>query len=75
MALTPSNGLAYTTPGGDFTAALSGQFTYQIVNQDLDATTAAVLTAVINSNNFYGALSSGFTSMCQMHHITSRLRT
>lgn len=55
--LTPANGLAYSPVGGDYTAANSAQISYQIVNQDLDATTAATLTAVLNNAAFYVALS------------------
>lgn len=61
VALTPSNGLAYTPPGGDYGAARSGNFTYQIVNQDLDTTTAATLTAVLRSPQFQALVSKIMT--------------
>lgn len=61
IPLSPSNGTQYYPYGGDYTAAASGNFTYQIVNQDLDSTTAATLTAVLRSPQFQGILSTIMT--------------
>lgn len=52
MALTPSNGSMYYPPGGDYTAAKYGNFTYQIVLQDLSETQAAYVHTLLSDVSF-----------------------
>ena len=59
--LTPNNGSQYQPYGGDHASASYGNFTYQVVVQDLDDVTAASLYTALGSQQFKGALNKAYT--------------
>jgi hypothetical protein len=61
VPLTPSDGSQYQPYGGDYTAAVAGNFTYQVVVQDLNATGAALVYAALRNPQFQGALNLAYT--------------
>mmetsp|Transcript_7954 Transcript_7954/g.13202 ORF Transcript_7954/g.13202 Transcript_7954/m.13202 type:complete len:507 (-) Transcript_7954:231-1751(-) len=53
VALTPTGGQMYSSPyGGDYDAATSGNFTFQLVMQDVNASTAQALYALLANPQF-----------------------
>jgi hypothetical protein len=61
VPLTPSDGSQYQPYGGDYTNAVAGNFTYQVVVQDLNATGAALLYAALRATPFQGVLNQAYT--------------
>jgi len=64
--LTPANGAMLVPYGSDYTGANApggfGLFTFQIVNQDLNATTSAILYDALSSTIFKQKVSFYLTS-------------
>jgi len=57
-----SGGMMYYPPGGDYTAATSGRFTYQLTVQNLNSTYIQQLTAVLQSSKYASVLGNAFAS-------------
>lgn len=59
--LTPTDGTMFYPPQGDYEQATSGNFTYQLVVQNLDDTEAATLYATLSNTNFQAAIAGAYT--------------
>ena len=61
--LTPNNGLVAQPYGIDYKNATFGNFTFQVVLQDLNETTSQIVYSALRSQNFVGALNKAYTGM------------
>ena len=53
----------YQPYGGDYTAAVAGNFTFQLVMQDLNATGASLVYAALRGNTFKGGMNIAYTGL------------
>lgn len=75
--MTPTNGAMLVPYGSDYTGANApggfGLFTFQIVNQDLNATTSAILYDALSSTTFKQKVSFYLTSKFDDHVTTQNI--
>lgn len=69
--LTPDTGAPAYPYGSDYSGASYGNFTYQIVLQDLNATTAQMVYGALRSPQFAAGLNQAFTG--ELHSVTCQV--